>query len=206
MKATKIAMTATMLLASMVLAAPSAAAASPTSTTNATSASGTLDPRYVLAELVGGPGIQTSVAPAAMQAKAKAQGASADQLAAIAAASGCWSGNYWVQGKNLLGWVIFQYNEDHDWCGGGTWVTYTDYNTYPSNLFLGVGYSGDSAHSTYGKGWNVWKEHFSGHFTALNTPWVTAYNYYPWMEFEVGGGGQRYWEDTWGGASCGKPC
>jgi hypothetical protein len=79
-------------------------------------------------------------------------------------------------------------------CGSNGYISYTSVYTWPSNLFAGVSYAGDSKNSVYGVGWNVWKEHLSGHFTAIATPWITVYNYYPWMEFYVGGGGQTYYE------------
>lgn len=132
------------------------------------------------------------IAPAAMASLALAQGASPNEGAAIAASAGCWSDSGYVVGHNPLGWVLFQYNESHDWCGDGTYITYTHVYTYPSNTNWGWSYKGDVKNSTWGVGWNLWKENLSGHFC-----WVENFscisNAYPWIEFEVGGGGQEYY-------------
>ncbi len=187
----RLAVTAIAIAATALAGPQSALAATPTTSTQ------TDDQTYVLTRVVSSAGPTLAVAPAAMKAKALSRGATLSQAALIASANGCWSGSYWVQGYNFMGWVLFRYNESHDWCGSNGYITYTSVYTWPSNLFAGVSYAGDSKNSVYGVGWNVWKEHLSGHFTAIATPWITVYNYYPWMEFYVGGGGQTYYEH-WG--------
>jgi hypothetical protein len=195
---TRIRLFAALLAVTTLLAAPAIASAS----SSAISAQPTYEQIYSAAQFVAGQDETVSIAPQAMRKEAAQMGASSDQLAAIAASSGCWSKTFWVELHNGFGWTLFRYNESHDWCGDGTWVTYTWVHTSPSNLFAGVSYVSDSKYSVYGIGWNVWKENLTGHFQALPTPFGHIYNYYPWMEFYVGGGGQTYYEHWGGDATC----
>lgn len=146
-----------------------------------------------LASLTAVHGQLRSVDPGTMASLARANGASVSDIAAIAASSACWSDSGYVQGKNILGWVIFQYNESHDWCGSGGYITYAVPNSWASNTNWGWTYKPpDTKTSTYGMGWNVWKEHYSGHFCYVEY-FSCVNNAWPWIEFYVGGGGQQYY-------------
>jgi hypothetical protein len=181
------------VVASMAFASP-VTAAKPSPVPPATPAPlATIPPEFVPASTQASQGPIQSVAPEAMAAKAKGHGASARQVAGVAASAGCWSRSSWVQQTNLLGWVMYRYNDVHDWCGDGTWVSYVSVYTWATDLMVGVEYDGDDKFSTYGVRWNVWREDLQGRFTAGLTPWGALYHFYPWIEFYVGGGGQTYY-------------
>lgn len=130
---------------------------------------------------------------ALLAASAKAAGRSAVQVASITAATtSCWSDSGYVYATSLAGIKIFQYNESHAWCGSGGYINYTDVYAWPSNVFAGYSFEGDTLHSTWGNGWNLWKEHLGAHF-CLKLPTGCVANWYPWIEYEVGGAGQQYY-------------
>lgn len=133
------------------------------------------------------------ISPTVMAANLSKGGASSLQVMAVAGAVDCWSGHHWAYAKNSLGGILYEYHELHDWCGNGTYITYTNVFTWGANTNWGWGYQGDSKNSSYGLGWPKWNETMSGHF-CIRGPWGCLINGSPWLNFSVGAGGQTYYQ------------
>jgi len=115
------------------------------------------------------------------------------ELARPAAALTCWYWNDWRKASNIWGATVWQYNVEPNWCGDGTWIrSYAYTNTWASNVALGWSFQRNiQSIDRYGVNWNVFEAIRQGHF-CLIAYFSCVQNSYPYVDVEVGGGGQIY--------------
>ncbi len=134
---------------------------------------------------------------AQFQAKAAAAGISIDTTSTAAtadraAASGCWYYTDWRKQKNIFGSTLWTFNVQPNWCGNGSWISSAYNNTWADVSFPGWSYKGlTQSTNRYGAGWNVYENIRQGHF-CLASYFDCVQNTYPYVDVEVGAGGQVY--------------
>jgi hypothetical protein len=172
--------------------APSAGAATPNTTDASTVAS------HEVVQVVSGQSGLQSETLAQFQSKAAAAGdkitqqSTASPAIVAAASSGCWYYNDWRKGYGIFGQTEWTFNVEPNWCGNGSYITSAYNNTWGSTSWPGWSYSGlIQSTDRYGVGWNVYENVRQGHF-CLASYFSCVQNFYPYVDVEVGAGGQVY--------------
>jgi hypothetical protein len=117
----------------------------------------------------------------------------AASLTAAAASTSCWYWNDWRKAYGLFGNTLWTFNVEPNWCGNGSWiVNYAYTNTWGDTSTPGWSYKGViSSSNHYGVGWNVFESVRQGSFCLISY-FGCVQNSYPYVDVEVGAGGQIY--------------
>lgn len=101
-----------------------------------------------------------------------------------AAAIRCWTWTWNRQGWNLFGQVVWQFNQQIDWCGDGVKITSTPFRkVWASRLFLFWTYNGLVGNVTQGgKGFSTYRAFAQGSLSYCPPPGVCWQNDLPWLD------------------------
>lgn len=105
------------------------------------------------------------------------------------AASGCWS--TWFGYGTFSGLQLWG-KTDVNWCGNGTWVTYSTSNCYGYSNYPTYAYLGCSNYPNYGSGWNLYQVKTQWTLCPAYVPiWGScAYTTYPSEQYQFLGNGK----------------
>lgn len=104
-----------------------------------------------------------------------------------AAAVRCWTWAWNRQGWNIFGTVIWQFNQQIDWCGDGVKITSTPFRrVWASRLGLFWTYHGLVENVIQGgKGFQTYRSFVQGSFTYCPPPGVCWQNSLPWLDMKA---------------------
>lgn len=96
--------------------------------------------------------------------------------------STCRQNTMWIEGRNLVGWTLWRYNQQIKWCYKGGKITSASrlnrWGTVSGLVWEFKGHTGSAISGGKGKtSYNAWTQ---GHFAACAV-WVCAQHKYPWI-------------------------
>jgi len=111
---------------------------------------------------------------------------------AAAAVTKCWTWTWNRQGRNVFGAVLWQFNQQINWCADGTRITNVPFRKVWSNpVALFWTYNGLVESSTAGgKGFTTYRSFVQGSYSYCPPPGVCWQNDLPWLDMTAHGDGR----------------
>lgn len=113
-------------------------------------------------------------------------------LSPLVVTSGCKVFTMTAQGKNILGMVVYEYNQSIDWCYDGTKITYVSRRDWPDRTAGGWVWKGriQGPTTSGGVGSSSYTSYVQGYFCFVEA-FSCIYNKYPWFDMKVNGDGTQ---------------